>query len=624
MSKNGNIAKIKFASQKPNDRCVKKVKIRWLETHRAMVTAPQKLLDLSLEMLCAIGLDGNFKQISPMWTQCLGWSLGELQTQPYLDWIHPEDVATTREHIWALLEGERDTVTYKNRFRSRNNLYRWLRWQVTFCPERRLFYANVQDLGERPGCSLDRLQPHSQFNSPEEHFRLLVEGVKDYAIYMLDRHGRTISWNQGAQRINGWSEGEILGESIDRFFTPEQIAAGTPATLLDCAILHGRVEYENWRMRRDGSRFWAHVTISSLRNEKGELLGFATVTRDITEQNLASEALQVARDELEKRVEERTLELTEANATLQEEVKMRKRTASALRQSKNSLKRQACKLEKTLRELQTTQAQLIHTEKMSSLGQLVAGIAHEINNPVNFIHGNLSYLEAYTEELIASIDLYQQHDSGLAPELRERLRELDLDFMRQDLPKILSSMKVGTQRITHIVRSLRNFSRHDESKCKKVDIHEGIESALSLLSYQLNTAGDRIQVIKEYGELPRVECYASQLNQVFMNVLANAIDALLVQRGDDLRVGKAIVCIQTQVKEKTVAIHFSDNGIGMSEEVRARIFDPFFTLKPVGKGTGLGLSTSYDIVVNQHDGTLTCISTPGQGTTLSIEIPIAR
>ena len=624
MSKNGNIAKIKFASQKPNDRCVKKVKIRWLETPRAIVAAPEKLLALSLEMLCAIGFDGNFKQIAPMWTQSLGWSLGELQTQPYLDWIHPDDVAMTREHLWALLEGERDTVTYKNRFRSRNNLYRWLRWQVTFCPERQLFYANVQDLGERPGCSLDRLQPHTQFNSPEEHFRLLVEGVKDYAIYMLDRHGRIISWNQGAQRINGWSEGEILGESIDRFFTPEQIAARTPATLLDRAILHGRVEYENWRMRRDGSRFWAHVTISSLRNESGELLGFATVTRDITEQNLASEALQKARDELEKRVEERTIELTEANATLQEEVKMRKRTASALRQSKNSLKRQARQLEKTLRELQTTQAQLIHTEKMSSLGQLVAGIAHEINNPVNFIHGNLSYLEAYTEELIESIDLYRQHDDGLEPKLRERLRELDLDFMRRDIPKILASMKVGTQRITHIVRSLRNFSRHDESQCKKVDIHEGIESALSLLSYQLNTAGDRIQVIKEYGELPRVECYASQLNQVFMNVLANAIDALSSQREDDRRVGKAIVCIQTQMKEKTVAIHISDNGIGMSEEVRTRIFDPFFTLKPVGKGTGLGLSTSYDIVVNQHGGTLTCVSAPGQGTTLSLEIPIAR
>ncbi|MBE9042642.1 PAS domain S-box protein [Oscillatoriales cyanobacterium LEGE 11467] len=622
MNTNGNIAKIRFASQKKNDRCIKKAKIRWLETLPPTTSAPQKLLDLSLEMLCTIGLDGNFKQIAPMWTECLGWSIEDLQSQPYFSWIHPEDRAATRECLWTLLEGDLETVTYKNRFLSRNRIYRWLRWQVTFCRDRRLFYVNVQDLGERPGCTVARPQPHSNFNSPEEHFRLLVEGVKDYAIYMLDRHGRIVSWNQGATRINGWSEREILGESIDRFFPPEQVATGTPVSLLDRAILNGRVEYENWRMRRDGSRFWAHVTISSLRNESGELRGFATVTRDITERKQSSEALQTAHDELEKRVEERTTELKDANAKLQEEVQIRKRTATALRQSKNSLKQQARTLEKALRKLQTTQAQLIHTEKMLSLGQLVAGVAHEINNPVNFIHGNLSYLDEYARELIDSIDLYRQHGDCLAPEIQDRLQELDLDFIRQDIPKILSSMKVGTQRITHIVRSLRNFSRYDESQLKKVDLHEGIESALSLLSYQLNNAGNRIQVVKEYDELPLVECYASQLNQVFMNVFANAIDAFPIGSEGIEGVGKAIVCIQTQVKEKTVAIHISDNGIGMSEEVRTRTFDPFFTTKPIGQGTGLGLSIGYDIVVNQHGGTFNCISTPGQGTTFSIEIPV--
>lgn len=306
-----------------------------------------------------------------------------------------------------------------------------------------------------------------------------------------------------------------------------------------------------------------------------------------------------------------------------------------LQQSEIQLRQQAQQLEQAMTELQQAQIQLIQTEKMSSLGQLVAGVAHEINNPVNFIHGNLSYVEDYTSNLLELVDLYQQQCPNPTPTLQQAIESADLEFLATDLPNILRSMRVGTDRIREIVLTLRNFSRLDEAEMKPVDIHEGIDSTLLILQNRLKEKSSRpeIQVIKKYGQLPLVECYAGQLNQVFMNLISNAIDALdsVLDNGQwqgetgDNNCPLPRITIHTEVlsSEEDVRICIADNGPGMSEAVRSRLFDPFFTTKAVGEGTGLGLSISYQIIVNKHQSRLWCESEPGQGAKFWIEIPIS-
>ncbi|GCL37305.1 serine/threonine kinase with two-component sensor domain protein [Sphaerospermopsis reniformis] len=286
-------------------------------------------------------------------------------------------------------------------------------------------------------------------------------------------------------------------------------------------------------------------------------------------------------------------------------------------------------LEKTLRELQFTQLQLIQTEKMSSLGQLVAGIAHEINNPVNFIYGNIDHAQNYIEALINLLNLYKQEYPQPTSLLQQKMAEIDLDFLIVDLPKILSSMSVGADRIRNIVLGLRNFSRLDESEMKFVDIHEGIESTLMLLQPRFKEKLGYAQniVIKDYGKLPLVICYASQLNQVFMNIISNAIDALYQHEQSLSKAEKELYFSQIKISTAIinndwVKISIKDNAMGINPEIKQRIFDPFFTTKPVGEGTGLGLSISYQIIVDKHSGRIECLSEPGMGTEFIIQIPI--
>ncbi|MBD1927850.1 hypothetical protein H6F74_16600 [Trichocoleus sp. FACHB-90] len=302
---------------------------------------------------------------------------------------------------------------------------------------------------------------------------------------------------------------------------------------------------------------------------------------------------------------------------------------------------QAEQLNITLQELQEAQArlletdQLIQTEKMSSLGQMIAGVAHEINNPVTFIHGNLSHVAQYTQDLLDLLELYQRYYDQSNPEIIELAEAIDLEFLAEDLPKILISMKVGANRIRQIVLSLQSFSRRNETIRRVVDIHQGIDSTLLILQHRLNATASRpsIEIVKEYGTLPFVECYAGYLNQAFMNILSNAIDAVeqyeVEFSPDQMKQHPRRIVIHTQLNPANrdadgdrVAIRIIDNGPGIPEEIRGRIFDPFFTTKPVGQGVGLGLSTSYQIVVNKHGGELKCFSQPGQGTEFWIEIPV--
>ncbi|MGH1396558.1 MAG: sensor histidine kinase [Trichormus sp.] len=318
-----------------------------------------------------------------------------------------------------------------------------------------------------------------------------------------------------------------------------------------------------------------------------------------------------------------TSELTQQRAQLRSALEIKDNLARIAQ-------KQAKELKQSLKELKETQSQLIQTAKMSSLGQLVAGIAHEINNPVNFIYGNLKYLQEYIHDLMQLVNLYQKHDRNTNPEIETYIQLIDLDFLLDDLPKILHSLQIGSERITEIVLSLRNFSRLDEAEIKNVDIHQGIDSTLLILQNRLKNKTDhpKIEIIKNYGNLPLVECYPGQLNQVFMNIISNAIDALDTSNRerhilDKCSVAKQITITTAVLENNCVMIKIADNGLGISEAVKEKLFEPFFTTKPVGKGTGLGLSISYQIIVQKHRGKLKCSSELGKGTEFCIEIPVS-
>jgi len=412
----------------------------------------------------------------------------------------------------------------------------------------------------------------------ERNFASAVIETAGALIVVLDLFGRIIRFNHACERTTGYSFSEVKDRHFwDFFLLPEETEA-VKAIFEDLQAGSFASEYENYWLTQDGDRRLISWSNTSLLGSEGLVSYIISIGIDVTEQKQA------------------------------EELRKAKETAEA-----------------ALRKLQQTQAQLIQSEKMASLGQMVAGIAHEINNPTSFIYSNITPAQEYASDLLNLLDLYQLHYPEPDSEIKAETEAIDLEYIKDDFPKLLHSMWMGADRIRAIVLSLRNFSRLDESDMKQADINEGIDNTLLILQHQLKPKDGKveIEVIKEYELLPEINCYPSQLNQVFMHIIGNAIDALHSQGNQKDR--SPTIMIRTELRDKKWAIaRIADNGPGMSTDVVNKIFDPFFTTKPVGSGTGLGLSISYQIIVDKHGGKLNCISAPGEGTEFIIEIPIVN
>lgn len=440
-------------------------------------------------------------------------------------------------------------------------------------------------------------------------------GKVEECIVWTDVSGR-IKWcNEAFNQFLGQPKLMILGQylynKLPLLLEGQAIApADHPVNLALRTKQHNKQSYE---FQQNGElRFieitWAFVEVkANLELQTPEESSAVIVARDITQQCLFEQQLQTANEQLEQLVIQRTEELQAANLKLELE---------------------ANQLQFALEELQRAQMQLIQSEKMSALGQLVAGIAHEINNPINFIHGNLFHLEEGIETILTILDLYQQQYPTTSPIIEQTATELELDFILEDIPKLLQSMRLGSNRIREIVLSLRNFSRMDEAEYKAVNLQEGIESTLLILRHRLREMENQfnIEVQCDYDEhVPLVECYAGQLNQVFMNILVNGIDALQERYQAEKKIGVGRITIQLHcLGTDWVEIRIADNGTGMSETVQQHLFDPFFTTKEIGKGTGMGMAISYQIITEKHRGRLFCSSVLGEGTEFVIHIPIRQ
>ncbi|WP_228057402.1 PAS domain S-box protein [Tychonema sp. LEGE 07203] len=552
----------------------------------------QLAIDRSADAVFWMGSDGKFLYVNDAACSSLGYSAAELLDMTVHD-INPDFPETAWSLHWKVLK----------RCGSVNiEVHHLTKYGRVFPVE--ITIDHLEFNGKEYQCAFardisDRKQIEAALREREEEFRSLVSNIPG-AVYRCSAAGRSSLTfiSSGIEAISGYPAANFMIQPVQAFSSIVHPDDAEPIEqIIDRAIKTKQPYAIEYRLiHSDTNVRWVAEKGQAIFNAAGKILSLNGAIFDITERKAAEDALR----------------LSEAIAN-----------------------NKAQQLEIALKELRETQAHLIHTEKMSSLGQMVAGVAHEINNPVSFIYGNISYASQYIRDLLQLVELYQKNYPQPAVELQEYIENIDLEFLREDLIKILSSMKMGADRIREIVLSLRNFSRLDDSTKKSTNLHEGIDSTLLILHNKLRARAEypEIKVIKNYGELPLIECYAGQLNQVFMNLLSNSIDALEDACNQKKRSSpraaltdgdwKPTITICTEaLNENSICIRIADNATGMTEDVRRQLFDPFFTTKPMGKGTGLGLSISYRIVVEKHGGTLSCSSVLGEGTEFAIELPL--
>ncbi|MGG6296716.1 PAS domain-containing sensor histidine kinase [Leptolyngbya sp. AN02str] len=530
---------------------------------------------------------GQLIAFNPSFAKMHGYSVEEMQQLTPPDFLHPDSLSLFQQFV--------EVTGQKKEFSCQSKQYHksgaLIDVEVSGVPcmlnNKPHGLAVVRDVSDRKRVEEERNQAEAALRKSEERFQVFMDNSPT-ATWIIDGDGNLLYVNKTYYTMFQLPSIDLVGKNLIELYPEEAVA--------EFVQVNRTVLQQQKTM----------TTIEPLPlsdGTMGDTLVYKFPMQDVSGQSVVGGI---------------AIDITD-----------RRRAELALQESEATLRQQTEALEQTLQELQHTQAQLVQTEKMSSLGQLVAGVAHEINNPVNFIYGNLTHADSYIQDLMNLLDLYQQHYPRPHPELSQAAEEIDLEFLVEDLPKLLASMKLGAERIQKIVLALRNFSRMDEAEVKAVNLHEGIDSTLMILHNRLKDRPNRpaINVVKDYAVLPNVLCYAGQLNQVFMNLIANAIDALDERDEerslDEIQHHPSEITITTQlVKPNHVQIRIADNGPGIPEAAKRRLFEPFFTTKPVGKGTGLGLSISYQVVVEKHGGSLKCNSALGQGAEFLIEIPL--